>query len=110
MTRILHIALSIWLAILLVFGGTPKEFVHLFANHKDTVHCNQLRTDGLVIEDQHHHCSFLSFTLAPFVNDVQVFYFSGDKEAFPKQVAAAVQHLTSREVITSLLRGPPALA
>jgi hypothetical protein len=107
--RILHTVLSLWLAALLVFGGAPKEFIHLFADHKDTTHCNGRHIDGLVIEDQHHHCSFLSFTLAPFVNDVQVFHFVTEKASFPRQTADPIQHLASREVIAALLRGPPSI-
>ncbi len=64
MRRILHIVCSLWLAASLVYGITPKDLVHAFAPHADTVH----RQDhpGPVAEAAHHHCGFLSLELMPF--------------------------------------------
>lgn len=81
------------------------DFVHLFADHHDTVHC--YHEGELVIEPQHHHCDFLSFTLPAFLNDhssVSIFF---TPQRFARQKADAVIHLASRTVHASLLRGPP---
>lgn len=58
----------LWLAIVLLLGDTPKEFIRLFAGHIDTVH-SHFEKDGLVIESERHHCSFLSYALPLFTND-----------------------------------------
>lgn len=62
--RFFHTVCSLWLLLILVFGATPKEFIHSFAHHHDTVHC--CKVDGPTMENQHHHCSFLSFHLMAF--------------------------------------------
>jgi hypothetical protein len=64
LARILHIACSLWLAALLLFGSTPASAIHQLARHHDTVHHHSDR--GLLVETQHHHCQFLSFELMPF--------------------------------------------
>ena len=105
--RILNIFLSVWMAVLLVFGGAPKEFIHLFADHEDT-HCTAHHVDGLVIEPEHHHCDFLQFSLASFINDVYIPVFR----------KAPVEHIIHNEPFSCqlfaraepvhFLRGPPA--
>ncbi len=62
--RALHIFCSLWLATLLLFGGTPAEALHAFAHHRDTVHRHDV--SGPVADTQHHHCQFLGFHLMPF--------------------------------------------
>lgn len=52
---------------MLLFGSTAKEFVHLFAGHEDTTHCNHAGSE-LVFENEHHHCDFLSFSLPLFLS------------------------------------------
>lgn len=108
--RIVHSILSIWLALLLLFGGTAKEFVHLFAGHEDTVH-HYHEHGGLVWENEHHHCTFLSFSLASFVNDVsfpvvdiaeQAAYFLHDT-----RFAATI---FDNSIAARCLRGPPSIA
>lgn len=94
------------MAVLLVFGGVSKDFVHLFTGHEDTVHCND--KDGILhFESEHHHCDFLSFTLTPFAQDA-VDYFIPASIALPEQhTASLVQHLIPRGVIATRQRGPP---
>ena len=80
------------------------EFIHLFTDHKDTVHVTH---KGLVIENKHHHCAFLSLTLTSFINDFDL----------PFIRLTSVQHFIRYADITSdfaleriesvSLRGPP---
>lgn len=104
--RIIHIVLSASLAVLLVFGTTAKEFLHLFTDHTDTVHVHCAH-DGLVIDTEHHHCSFLTYSLSSFIND---FYIS----SIPYVATEYVQYYHERteqavvfSSLTSFLRGPP---
>ena len=96
--------LVVWFSVLLILGNTPMDFIHLFANHKDTVHIDH---KGLVIENKHHHCAFLSLTLTSFVNDYQmpVIVFA-DREFLIKH-AAISSHFVQRRIIATSLRGPP---
>lgn len=105
--RLTHIVLSGVLSLLLLFGGTAKEFVHFFAGHTDTVHATN--SEGhLSFDPEHHHCSFLSFSLPAFNND----------SAIPFVAAVAKQPVIHRYlpyssfIINSVkdyyrLRGPP---
>jgi hypothetical protein len=104
--RIVHIVLSVWLGILLLFGSTPKEFIHLFAGHTDTVHTHH--SSELCIEPEHHHCSFLSFTLAPFINSPLPQFFELKEAYYPRETATTVAHLITLTTFAILLRGPPA--
>ncbi len=62
----IHSLLSIFLAILLLFGTVSKEFVHGFASHQDTTSCLHPHEGGPVWDPPHHHCDFLSFVLSAF--------------------------------------------
>ena len=96
--------LVIWFSLLLLLGNTPMEFIHLFAGHKDTVHHMH---KGLVIENKHHHCAFLSLTLTSFINDYQVPYiFFIPAQYFPEHAAIATCYI-QRTIVAAALRGPP---
>lgn len=107
--RIVHIVFSVAMALLLVFGGVSKEYLHLFTGHTDTTHCNHER-DGLYFENEHHHCDFLSFTLPPFVHDAAVYIIPAQRAEYIVHTAEAVTHLVPRTVASAFLRGPPVLA
>ena len=105
--QLLHIVLSFFLAVLLLFGGTPKEFIHCFAAHQDTSHAHH-ESGKLYFENEHHHCDFLSFSLAPFVEPQALpvlkpvivrYYERGNSPVHPLKL------YTPEEVS---LRGPPA--
>lgn len=96
------------MALLLVFGGVSKEYLHLFADHEDTVDCNHDR-EGLHFENEHHHCDFLSFTLPPYVHDAAVYVLPQPKEDFLLNTNTTVAHLIPRNLPVSRLRGPPVL-
>ena len=96
--------LVIWFAILLLIGNTPMDFIHQFADHKDTVHHNH---KGLVIENKHHHCAFLSLTLTSFVNDYQVPVVVFSAGEFITRRAAISANYVQRAIVAASLRGPP---
>ena len=101
-----HIAFSVWLSLLLLFGSTPKEFIHNFANHADTI--DSRISKGLVIDKVHHHCSFLSFNLMPFAEGFQQPLLRLIKQSFQIQHATAVAVFVPYSTATLSLRGPPA--
>lgn len=105
--RIVHIIFSVAMSLLLMFGGVSKEYLHLYADHEDTVHVHNC-ADGLVFESEHHHCDFLAFTLMPFVHDAQSFQPTERVFYLQPQYKAVVAHLIPRAQPTSRLRGPPA--
>jgi hypothetical protein len=105
--RVSHIVLSAWLAILLLFGGTSKEFVHLFSGHEDTIHSHNSQ-GGLVAEPEHHHCSFLQYSLATFINDVQAPFVPTSYTKHPAQYnETLVACVYATDVVVTSLRGPP---
>jgi hypothetical protein len=95
---------AIWFSILLLLGNTPMDFIHLFADHKDTIHHEH---KGLVIENKHHHCACLSLTLTSFVNDysIPVIHFISS-EYFTKYTAISGGYI-QRCIVAVSLRGPP---
>lgn len=106
--RFLHTGLSALLALLLVFGSTSKEYLHLFTGHEDTVDCTHEGNHGLSFEKQHHHCEFLSFTLPPFLNDAAEYTFSYHK-VYPRIYHTRLaDNVVLRPVSSFYLRGPPA--
>lgn len=106
--RILHSILSFVLAVLLIFGSTAKEYIHLFADHTDTTHdvCEK-RQKGENVEQEHHHCKFLTYSVTPYINDVQVVDIPTPTSAFYIAYGSAVSSLTHRTVSEPQQRGPP---
>jgi len=103
--RIAHIVFSCWLAIILVFGTTPMEFVHSFGHHKDTEH--RRHQHGLSFENKHRHCDFLSFQLMPFDGAIHIPRLSFLASVFVAQQAAVQVHFIQRKIVQASLRGPP---
>jgi hypothetical protein len=104
--RVAHIILSCWLALLLIFGGTAKEFFHLFTSHEDTVH--HVCDDGeLSFESEHHHCTFLSFSLTDFIEHELHLQGSFVKAVFPVNSSTLYTSFFDHIGLTTCLRGPP---
>jgi hypothetical protein len=61
-----------------------------------------------VLEMPHHHCDFLSFSLMPFANDIQLPYVSFYTETYFIQHQAIAVSYIQRCIISTSLRGPPA--
>lgn len=101
--------LSLFLAIQVLFAGTAKEFIHQFADHKDTVHCNNRHGSELSFESKHHHCSFLDDSLAPFYTDAQFPHIEILTKTYQKSAAHILSVLLTKERFFTTLRGPPSL-
>jgi len=102
--KITKYIVAIWFSILLLIGNTPMDFIHLFADHKDSVHGDHT---GPVIEQQHHHCAYLSLTLTSFVNDYSVPVILFASSVYFIHYHAIPQGYIQRSIIAASLRGPP---
>ena len=107
--RFTYSVLSAFLALLILFGGTAREFVHQFTGHEDTVHCNA-KKDGLSFETQHHHCSFLGDSLAPFCADAEFPYIPALLTTYTTPKDHFAFFLLAKERLFTALRGPPAIS
>ncbi len=104
--KFLHIICSFWLASLLLFGAAPKEILHEFARHHDTVHKHDV--DGPVMDAGHHHCSFVGFELMPFAAPPTIPF--GLRVSLPQYVSFfLVQDTRALQQLVALRegRGPP---
>lgn len=99
--------ITAWLLLLaFVFAITPKEFIHAFSGHEDTV---DHHTDGsITIGSYHTHCQVLQLQVNPFKETdktiLPVIEASGTQENFP---APAVHDFITAAY--TALRGPPSL-
>lgn len=107
--RILNSSIASLLSIVLLFGTTPKEYIHLFADHVDTEHCEHKEGDYPVFESEHHHCSFLSFTLSPFQHTSNNVVLKEYQPQFLIHQSVSVVHLIPSSIPASSSRGPPAI-
>ncbi|MBL7713141.1 MAG: hypothetical protein JNL13_11770 [Chitinophagaceae bacterium] len=107
--RIFHSIIVGGLAILLLFGASAKEFVHLFAHHEDTHHTEHVCPPGEThFEAPHHHCSFLHFVLESFTGDVffpRVDYIPSP--VFTTQHSTVAAKFIPCSVHSTSTRGPP---
>ena len=93
-----------WL-LLVVFGLiiTPKELIHEFYHHEDTV-C--LAGDKPAVEAHHHHCEILQIAslvyTSPVIFTLNVYNLAPGEIILPATVAGAVSFL-----IYFNLRAPP---
>jgi hypothetical protein len=90
---------------MLLFGVTPKEALHAFAAHKDTIHRHDV--SGLSIEKVHHHCQFLGFILDAFSDDIAIPYLTLSTNEFVRASNAAEVTTVQRQIVATSLRGPP---
>ncbi|MBS1782265.1 MAG: hypothetical protein JSS78_04305 [Bacteroidetes bacterium] len=94
------------MALTLLFGSTSKEFVHQFVGHQDTVH--HVHGSGeLSFESQHHHCTFVSFVLAPFVEHSLTFSFLQASNLFVLVAYPLCTFIVVQAFSEAFLRGPP---
>jgi hypothetical protein len=94
----------------LIFGTTVKEYIHLFAQHEDTIHNNDhVCPEGEThLEHEHHHCTFLHFVLEPFANDSNLpFINSFQSFVFLFQNDFLKGNLIPRSLDPNSARGPP---
>ena len=88
--------------------GTAHEFIHSFTGHEDTVDCTyeDKGSHDLAFENEHHHCSFLSFTFSVYDNTVSSFDYSIQTAANHHYNAYLNSFLANAKTHTNL-RGPP---
>jgi hypothetical protein len=94
---------------LLLLNGTPREFIHTFTGHQDTIdhlHLKNHADHHAAFEKEHHHCAFLNITLPIFS-----FYFETFQiKAIPVEIFyfdQALLSFISHERKHTALRGPP---
>jgi hypothetical protein len=105
---LLHIVLAPALAVLLFFAATPKDFLHEFAGHEDTVHSQHDDDGSLGFSNKHHHCSFLTLLAMPF--EASTFEMQFVQRSLIRYEAQALPSPRgeSREASCPASRGPPA--
>jgi hypothetical protein len=94
--------------LLLLFGTTAKEFIHMFSGHEDTVH-REHAPGEISFESEHHHCEFLSYSLPAFDNDISLPSIIYAGQTMEAEYQSAAVRFVQREVIQTSLRGPPAV-
>ncbi|WP_298731739.1 hypothetical protein [uncultured Chitinophaga sp.] len=63
----IHKVLAIILLGVFALHTTPREFLHLFAPHQDTVDPHSCTSsDGLAFSVKHQHCEFLQIAIEPY--------------------------------------------
>ena len=93
-----------------LLGTTPPEYIHdLFAHHTDGVD-PYLKKGEQVLMKEHHHCSFLSFTLASFITSEQEYLFFEYITHTSSWVFPVYHYKYSNTHNTLSLRGPPTKA
>lgn len=106
MKRTSHIVLSVLLGVLLVFSTTPKEYIHLFADHHDTVH-HAHDDDVTHVDPEHHHCQFLELSLPPFISNDVAIYVPYHAPEYNQFYTSLEEVLIEKVVSVRNLRGPP---
>ena len=88
--------------------GTAHEFIHSFTGHQDTVDCTHKDKGNhdFAFENEHHHCSFLSFTFSVYNNTVTSFDFSSKVVVSPNYNPYLNSFVPYSKTHTHL-RGPP---
>ena len=97
---------AVWTALLLLFGTTSKDWIHEFANHQDTADCYR-KIEGLIIEKEHHHCSFLTDVLLPFAAPAPVQLPQPFVEKGYVLRPFLMESADGRQPVSSTSRGPP---
>jgi hypothetical protein len=92
--------------LLLLFGTTAKEFIHMFADHHDTVHVHH-EGGELSFESEHHHCDFLSYSLPAFDNDISFPFIAFFEQATCSGYIMGDVQFVQRAIVHTSLRGPP---
>jgi hypothetical protein len=90
---------------MLLFGVTPKEAIHTFTAHQDTIHRHDVA--GPCLEKAHHHCQFLGFTLDAFSEGISLPRITPLVNEFVQPTDALSIVTVQRQIIATSLRGPP---
>lgn len=87
------------------FAIVPKEFLHAFHDHKDTVHTNH--HGNVALEPVHIHCPIFNAESSAFVNETNDFDFTSTTLTYFHSVYLPAAAYTAAVPHTAL-RGPPA--
>ncbi|MET7001076.1 hypothetical protein [Chitinophaga defluvii] len=102
----LHKILAYFLLSIFVFHTAPREFIHQFAGHDDTMDVHAL--PGTVsFSVPHTHCDFLQIEVAPF-EPASYFYTAPIQQVawiFAQPFMPVVKHIPYRDLSP---RAPPA--
>ena len=104
--------LGLLLSLLVSFNLGFKQFVHSFEDHEETVHhCNlkkELDSSSLHIEEQHHHCDYLTELLHVFVAANPIGFSAIASFNFSEVIVSGYKSsYFYYNVTTHLVRGPP---
>lgn len=97
---------AVWMALLLLFGTTTKDWLHEFANHVDTADCHR-PVQGLILEKEHHHCSFLTDMLLPFAAPAALQMPQPFEEKVFVLQPVLLESADGRLPVSTISRGPP---
>ena len=104
--KLIHTIFSAFLALLLMISAVAPDWIHQFSGHKDTHH---ERIDGLQFEQQHHHCTFLSFVPSLYVQHTVLEIRLTTPLCVSNCLSIATQCLAENIRVSEHLRGPPNL-
>lgn len=91
------------------FFIVPKELVHEFSCHNDSVDKGHFNTTGTSVETIHHHCDILQLFISPFTKADATNELCGIR--LTEKILTFVLIIFSYDVFHSFeIRGPPALA
>lgn len=108
LNRIGHIITFLCLTGILLINSSPREFIHTFSGHTDTIHhsCTHNDYGGMAFESEHHHCAFLDQVIVPYTFSIAHFQLNAAQTfQFP-----AVSQMVCRvcpAFIPTDSRGPP---
>jgi hypothetical protein len=98
----------VFLLMVMVYTA-PRDLLHIFADHADTVHASCQQGDEPVISTVHHHCDLLHFTIEPaMLTEAQVWYVPVEAPVLQNEFPVKTFHTLPRPALS--LRGPPAVA
>lgn len=108
--KFVQIVLGCLLSLSLSFNLGIKQLVHSHTGHTDTVHQCGSGQKNAYIEQEHHHCDYLTDVLPPFT--YTTFFFELKPVFAPVYQAYSFHHhniIPGDVLIHTLLRGPPAI-
>jgi len=108
LNRIGHIITFLCLTGILLLNSSPREFIHAFSGHTDTVDqpCSHKDDGTMAFEPEHHHCDFLDQVIVPFTFSVSHFQLNVFREYQLPAVSRTISRICPVE-FTADSRGPP---
>ena len=96
------------LVLLLILGVTPKYFLHeVFADHKDTTSCNDVKTDSPCIHNQGYSCVQSDLVVPNFYVIAAAQYIVTDVSFYVETHSPFSSFLSKNFVTHTQERAPP---